>query len=498
MAAQRRGRIENVTDYEELLAGQIGTRAVGSASSASLPCMGSPRVPVILVQFADTKFSIAETDEDIHALYDNFFNAPAGINPGQKGYESYCSVREYFSIQSAGQFTPEFTIIGPVTLSDSYRYYGEDNGSLKDIHINDFYSEACKLAVANYDIDWSIFDNKDKGTVSFAFFIYAGRGQNDNNDDPYTIWPKESSSSKKVTYGDTSVTFAAFGCTCELFKEGQDGIGTIIHEIGHGLGLPDFYDIYYEAFGMDIWDIMDYGCYQMIGSWPCNMTAYEREFMGWSKIQPLAADTVCTLVLDPISEGGMAYKIINPANADEYLILENRQNTGLDTYLGCLNFSLAERYGPAHGLLVTHVDYLASSWTSNRVNTSVSHQRMTIVPADGELISSGVYGHTTLWASSLFGDLYPGSKATTELTSYAAFKGGAFDITVDNIRETPEGKIYVDINGGSPTSIVDTEDTSAADTYVQIYTPDGRPVSTLRKGINIVRTQSGTIKKIKN
>ena len=91
--AQTRGRIENVSDYN-LPPANTGRLRIGSQKSAPIHSIGSPKLPIILVQFADLKFSVAETDELVNQLYTDFFNAPEGVTPGQAGYESWCSVRE--------------------------------------------------------------------------------------------------------------------------------------------------------------------------------------------------------------------------------------------------------------------------------------------------------------------------------------------------------------------------------------------------------------------
>ena len=208
---QRVRRIQDVTEYNQLTRdGQLLKTISELTSSAPVPGMGSPKIPVILVQFSDRKFSIADTDDDVAANYHQFFNAEEGVQPGQTGHESACSVKEYFRQQSGGKFTPEFTIIGPVTVSKSYTYYGDNGtrGEGADINISSLYKEACKLAVTNYNVDWSLFDNKNNGKVSFVFFIYAGVGEN-ISDDTYTIWPKESKSSLKVSYDENkSITFS--------------------------------------------------------------------------------------------------------------------------------------------------------------------------------------------------------------------------------------------------------------------------------------------------
>lgn len=492
---QRVRRIQDVTEYNQLTRdGQLLKTISELTSSAPVPGMGSPKIPVILVQFSDRKFSIADTDDDVAANYQQFFNAEEGVQPGQTGHESACSVKEYFRQQSSGKFTPEFTIIGPVTVSKSYTYYGDNGtrGDGADINISSLYKEACKLAVTNFNVDWSLFDNKNNGKVSFVFFIYAGVGEN-ISDDTYTIWPKESKSSLKVSYDENkSITFSSYGCTSELHYDGQDGIGPTIHELGHGLGFPDFYDTNYQAFGMDLWSIMDSGCYTMNDKWPICMNAYERDFMGWEPLIELDPDQSYTLTLDPISEGGKGYKIPNKSNSNEYIILENRQNTGLDTHISNIDEYYEETYGNTHGLLVIHVDYQYNAWVNNRVNNNLSHQRFTIIAADQDY-TSNCFGYTYDWAQSIHNDLYPGPNNITEITSYKAFTGGNFTFTIDNIRETTDGKIHVDINGGDPNSIVSPLSESASNT--EIYSFDGRRLSSLQRGLNIVKTTTG--KKIK-
>lgn len=449
-SAWRRGRIEHV-GAQKTPDGKSRQR-IGSAATAPIPVTGSPRVPVVLVQFSDKSFAANDEGTEAKETYEAMMNAGEGVHPAT----SYCSVREYFRTQSDGLFTPQFTVIGPVTLSESYAYYGKNRGSARDVNIGDFYREACQLT-AKEDVDWNAFDNDGDGRVDFVFFIYAGEGEN-GCDDPNTIWPKESVSSLSVSYDDGEggkheVRFAAYGCANELYKGAQDGIGCFVHEMGHGLGLPDLYDTTGKAFGMDFWDIMDSGCYQMMGCMPCCMSAYERDFMGWKPLEELTPGEARTLTLLPLSQGGTAYKITNPANPDEYFILENRQNTGCDTYLGWRNPKLQDLYGSNHGLLITHVDFSAIAWAANSVNTMPQHQRLTIVPADGELVTSiGVNTTEALerWAKSLRGDFYPGATETTRVAELKVYTGDALEDSITNIVEHDDGSVTLDLNGGDP------------------------------------------------
>lgn len=365
------------------------------------------------------------------------------------------SVAEYFINQSDSLFRPEFTVIGPVTLSKSYSYYGQNRGNITDSNIGTFFTESCQLAMNMHSTDWSSFDNNSDGVTDFVFFIYAGYGENDSShDDPNTIWPKESASHYTVSLPDLTLTFGGYGCTNELYAGTQDGIGTACHELSHALGLPDFYNEAGNAFGLDYWDIMDSGSYQMDGTEPCCYSAYERDFMKWRKLTTIPYDTIATLTLLPMElPPAQAYKIQNPANKREYFILENRQNIGFDSHLGCKKTYYPEMYGTAHGLLISHIDYNPTAWSNNyAINADPDHQRLTLVPADGRLTMSPTTDEQD-YALSLRGDTYPGLFNISEMSSYAVFTGGSIGMSITDITEHTDGSITLKINGGSPDAI---------------------------------------------
>ena len=370
------------TAQRRYMAAVKGARRIGSQATAPLPAIGSPKVPVVLVNFTDSVFTVADTDEGIRQYYDLFCN---GTRDGNlyRGHGSYGAIRDYFVQQSDSLFLPEFVIIGPVTLDHPESYYGE-NGSgkdkQKDKKYSQFRNDAIAKATAIYEGDWKDFDNRGKSSdkqvqVDMVFFIFAGYGEA-NGGDASTIWPKESTSS--VTINDILFSTSAccnekhmaFDREKEMYYNAPDGIGIMCHELSHALGLPDFYDTNYKAFGMDIWSLMDYGCHASGGTCPVAYTAYERDFMGWRKLVPLNEWGFYSIA--PIAAGGIGYKIVNDENPNEFYVLENRQRVEWDRALGY--------YG--HGMQVTHVDYQASSWNNNSVNTDVNHQRMTIIAAN--------------------------------------------------------------------------------------------------------------------
>ena len=371
---------------------------IGSQATAPLPALGSPKIPIILVQFTDSIFTVGSSQEEINHYYDLYCN---GTRDGKRytGHGSYGAVRDYFVDQSDGQFQPEFTIFGPVTLSKKEKDYVNKNTA--------FATEAVQKATNLFGVNWSDFDNKGKGQVDMVFIIFAGCGANTTGEKTNHIWPNESSiGTITLSDGTTKVKFVCSGCTSEkrmnYNAKGQrytrpDGVGVMCHELGHALGLPDFYDTSYQAFGMDTWSLMDYGCYAGNGYAPCAYTAYEREFMGWRSMETLTTNGELTIA--PISDGGKGYKIINNENSNEYYILENRQAVGWDGSL--IRTTKA-------GLQVTHVDYNASNWSNNTVNTDANHQRMTIIAANNRYI--GTSRDDVEWEDLLLtwmGNLYP-------------------------------------------------------------------------------------------
>lgn len=472
------GRPENRSQSAPLAANR-GTRRVGSRQTAPLSCMGSPRVPLVLVQFADKKFRTPTADEaDIVAYYDTFCNGE-GVAAGKNQY----SIRDYFKEQSGGLFTPQFSVLGPVTLPKEAAYYGQNSGSSKDIHFTEFCNEAVKL-VQESDVDWMDFDNDKNGSVDMVFFIFAGLGENSSHqaDD---IWAKEAVRNTTIN----GITYACYGCTSELRpltrdQEGNitategDGIGVACHELSHALGLPDFYNTGSGASvpGMDLFSLMDYGSYCQNGFYPVGYTAYERDFMGWQALVEL--DGPQHVTLQPIAAGGRGYKVTNPANANEYYILENRQSVNADLRLGKI----------AHGLLVTHVDYSSGPWSSNTLNNNAGHQRMTFISAANDPTTVGNAESFQAWTKALAGHLWPGTSLNYNLTddttpAATVYTGGFMGQPIRNITEHSDGTITLDF-------IQDRGDgisaPSAGGRHAAAYDLAGRRVSPTHKGMYII------------
>lgn len=389
-------------------ASQNRVRGLAAPRKASqVPSVGSPRVPVLLVQYKDYRFK----DTDPRSTFVDFFTSGT------------TSARQYFVDQSNGKYTPQFDVYGPVTLSGNRSVYGGNDWYGNDQGVGQMVGEAC-LGLDS-QIDFSKYDNDGDGECDVVIVIYAGDGEASSYDEDCenAVWPCQWSLSssdygKSEKLDNTTVDkFAVFNELNGLDLSRLDGIGTFCHEFSHCLDLPDFYDTNYSGyFGMAHWSLLDYGCYNDDGYTPVGYTAYEKAFMGWIELEEAAENTYYTLPVfnQKNLATDKAVKVTNPQDQNEYYIIENRANQGWDKYM------------PAEGLLITHVTYSSSAWNSNTVN-NYAMQRMTPIPADNLLrVDKETYQGQTYYVineADLKGDLWPyGTSTELTDTSFPAAK----------------------------------------------------------------------------
>ena len=449
---------------------------------------------VVLVDFKNKKFA------DGHDLeyYKNVINGK-DFSDEEEGYVG--SVRDYFLAQSNGQFELDFDVVGPVTMSKNYGYYGNDGAYQKDEKVYEMIKEACdgiqdKVNLKDYDWDGD-------GEADQVFFLYAGLGQASGGS-AGTVWPHES----ELRYWPCGVLSYSTGkintyaCANELQPETQGsnryisaGIGTICHEFSHCLGFADMYDTTGGGgYGMSVFDVMDQGSYNGNGFVPCNYTAFERIYAGW--VEAIELESPATVKdMKSVSDYGRPFIMYNYKNTNEYFLMENRQNTGWDKGL----------YG-SNGLLIVHVNYVPSRWANNSVNSSAEKiQCCTVVNADGSRENTQY---------SLQGDLYPyevkgvtmndeftdESEPAAKLYTKNSDNSYALGIPITNIKRS-KGSVSFLVCGGDANNVIDntfngvvdgingvTVAKKAADN--RIYSIDGRYLGTdasaLGKGIYVV------------
>jgi M6 family metalloprotease-like protein len=384
----------------------------------NFPTIGEVHSLVILVQFADTKFSTVGSDA--HQFFNNMLNEPGfTYSNGANG-----SARDFYLNSSNGRFQPQFDVIGPVTLPEKYSYYGANQGSSVDnpARLEQFVREACTLA--DPLVDFSQYDHNQDGYIDNIYFFYAGKGEADSGDGN-AIWPHSayySDMAKDAGLSETSlklngVEVGNYTCSNEingtLITPQPAGIGTFVHEFGHVLGLADHYDVNYgmTTFAPGSFDTMAQASYNNNGNTPAAFSAYERACLGWLDLTVLKDGVDSLNVLPDLNDSNKAYVVpVGGTNDEEYFIMENRQKKGWDAFI------------PGHGMLLWHIDYDAKAWEKNELNITGTHQRVDIVEADNKLSDN-----------TRAGDPFPGTSNVTQcnLTSWA----GGKVMSLDDIEE---------------------------------------------------------------
>lgn len=401
---------------------------------------------VILIQFKDRSF----TRSDVNEFYQDMFNAAnyTGYTNEDGSYNQYGSmfigsVRDYFSDNSNGLFVPQFDIVGPVTMdmrSDSV-YVGSNFYQL-------FYDA---LTAADSLVDYTKYDADGSGQVDNVYFVVAGYGSNYSGNNSGYLWPHASSLSWTGLKLD-GMTFGRYSSSVELYGWESwwnsqklrilDGIGVVVHEFSHVLGLPDLYDTDYSTNGTSHhpggWDVMASASYNYYSRRPAGYSAFERYALDWQT--PTVITQPGQYSLRSTQSSTDSY-ILPTLEDNEYFILDNRQQTMWDAGL------------PGHGMIVSRVDSTnASIWTNNKVNAYSSHNYYELLRASGSTSGDNA------------GDPFPGTANVTSITNTTSpnlltWGGLQSNYSIFGINEDSNGVITftVQSNGEIATKVEDFE-----------------------------------------
>lgn len=394
----------------------------------------APRGLVILVNYDDMSFQPAHTK----AVFDELCNSTNCTVNTYNGVK-YPSAAEYFADQSNGAYRPVFDVVGPVTLSKEYDFYGhnidaegnptdESSNETSDQYATDAVIEACILADKEFNIDFTQYDSDNDGYIDFVYVIYAGRGEADGGG-ANTIWPHnweaiytvlpfnedgqydpENGERMSCCYTEDDIVFDGvwlnnYAMSSELSSSGLGGIGTLCHEFGHVMGLPDWYDTDYGTNYTTYrtpneWDIMDDGSYNGDGHCPPNYSPWEKYFFGWITPENLGSNGQALELTANGTDGYKAYQVNasgkqqGATTAGWCYYFENRQKLGWDKFI------------PTAGMIIWKVNFNADAWTGNVPNNSSTSGSplYTLVCAEGTRVGKYAggrdvfpYGTTDSW-----------------------------------------------------------------------------------------------------
>ncbi|MEW6991455.1 M6 family metalloprotease domain-containing protein [Colwelliaceae bacterium 6441] len=316
------------------------------------PSLGSPKMLVLLVEFQDYVHSDINSRASVE---DRIFGEG---NPDEYPYDSQNSFYKrssYNKLDIQGNVLEWFQ-------TDYDRPLDEGNSwQVKQQVIKD--------AINYHDAqghDFSQYDNDNNGTLDYVAVIWTGpTGEwaslwwgtfSGFNDDSFVVDGKTINdiSWQQISYSE---------------EEGPFSPSTLIHETGHALGLPDFYDYDDDIGPRGGLGGMD----QMAGGHDHN--AFTKYILGW--LTPTVINgTETDMSLLPLSTNANALLIKKEADSstkyDEFFIAEYRDKNLNDQGL------------PGEGLVVWHIDATLNEWGWFKNNNSYSeHKFIRLVQADG-------------------------------------------------------------------------------------------------------------------
>ena len=410
----------------------------------SFPKAGTHKVLVLLIDYPDLVATHTVNE------FENFMN--------QENYNSTGSFRDYYLKVSDGKLDVNADVVGWYRADSSYAYYGKKNGYDRT---KGLVREAVDAAEAA-GIDFSIYDNDNDGYVDGIILVHAGQGAEEGSQEDY-IWSHRSSLGSEYyrVYDGIVINDYMVNPERRVFSNngagGMVGIGVFCHEFGHGMDLPDLYDIDYSSAGIGSWGLMAGGGWLGDEKVPGFMSAWSRINLGWivpEKVTngsySLAASTLSTTV----------YKV-NTSVPGEYFLLENKQQIGQDSFI------------KGSGLAIWHIDD-NQRVTDNSDNSDDSHRLVDLEQADG-------LGHLyTEDGNSDDGDLFPGSSGNTSFTDVTSPNSKTYNLAVSGIEITgisdENGLINFNVSGGDerydPVDVIfslDLSDYAGAQTPPYIY-----------------------------
>lgn len=479
---------------------QIATRPKFTQSMTT----GEIRGLIILVQFSDVKFK----SSDPQAAFTRYMN--------EEGYHEngmHWSVRDYYVANSMGAFKPTFDVAAPVTLSNNRAYYGALQISYDGTNYYDYpdsaFIEAIKLIKQRGDVDFTLYDNDGDQKVDFVYMIYAGIGEADTGIE-YAIWPQAAYVNPIAVAGNCSgwsrncYYVSHYACSNEISGNAYAhdtstkilaGIGTFVHEYGHVLGLPDFYNTedMNDQSTPFIWSLMDMGEYNsyaendlLAGTAPPRLTAFERYSLGWLTPRVLEKQNG-EITLYGIDQNDAI--LVPSTNKNEYFFLDYRAKYDEIAPL------------PNSGMLVWRVSYNASAWDNNKVNVKDAY-RMNLIRSDKDdglqTVRNGWYTYRapTLEDENLKGDPFPGIKDVTEFDEFITYARENLGLRIYDIAETDSAvtfKVKWDGVEGWPSSSSVAESSSSSSEIAESSSSESSSSSAIVLGVSSSEEITGVV-----
>lgn len=382
-----------------------------------MPTKGNVKILALLIDFQDYPHNTPP-----ETVYKRLFEDGTSSPP-------YESLRNFYLRSSYGQLEIGGNVLGWYTTPYSRSQVSQSTGRREKL-----IKEALNY-FENEGHDFSQYDNDGDGTIDYFIVIWTGP------DDGWgSFWW-----GYQTYFGDSSYKLDGkklgnYSWQWETtLPGGTFSPKVVIHETGHALGLPDYYD--YDDWigpsggvgGLD----------QMDGNWG-DHNSFSKMLLDW--IEPEIVNSSSSVTLLPSGENKDAVIVMPEAQPNdpfsEFYIVQYRNLSGNDiTY-------------PNEGLLIWHVDARTdpSGYDFLYDNSYTEHKLLRLMEADGlEEIEQNK------WADA--GDYYVEGSSISDTTfpsnsRYSGLKGGFSIDSISPAEDTISFSISVVEQKPSVTSIV--------------------------------------------
>lgn len=343
----------------------VGALAAPPPARQNLPTTGTPKTLTILIDFNDYRAASLYPNISVADIEANIYGS--GTAKAQEYFYPRESLNAYYKRASCGKLDIQGDVIGWYNFPHNRSFYVADDGSAAQFSSRtDFITHIMDDLNSSYD--FSDYDNDNDGTIDLINVIWTGP----KGDWATFWWGVYTSGSSSKSWDGVKIGRYTWQWMATRDSDTDFNPYVLIHETGHGLGLPDYYD-YNDAYGPD----GGVGGYDMMHDNRCNHNAFSRWMLDWIDPIILSSEDITPMSIsaggleDPKNSAVVIFPENNGALFDEFFIVENRHRVGND------------EENVADGLAVWHVDATLSGSRFRYDNSYTSRKLLQRVQADG-------------------------------------------------------------------------------------------------------------------
>ncbi len=326
-----------------------------------MPSVGNVKIFALLIDFSD--YPSGNTKDAVHS---KLFGAGTGIGFPRESLANYYERASYDQLDLSGGST-----LGWYRPSSTRANIAQTRTGREAL---------IKEAIESFDTaghDFSQYDNNNDGKIDYFIVIWTGPDNGWSN----FWWGYQTS------YGNSSFTVDGVRLGKYSWQWESNPVGgtfnprVVIHETGHALGLPDYYDYDGDVGpdgGVGGLDMMDgnWGDHNCFSKWVLNWLTPSVVASGTQSVtlRPSATSKDCVVVWPGLA-GDTPFS--------EMFVIQNRYRTSNDTGW------------PTNGILAWHVDATLNAGGNNYAydNSYTDHKLIRLMEADGlESLESGGRG----------------------------------------------------------------------------------------------------------